>query len=129
MVSLDEVIRTSKVKVCKGRYAYLKVKGANLQNYFMVSRDEDETTVVAEEQDIGSAEYSAIEKWFKLIEVRVSAPFVALGFLAKITEAIAAKGLNVLVISTFSKDYFLVREESAEKAVQALREIGFKVEE
>jgi hypothetical protein len=49
-------------------------------------------------------------KWFKLPEIKVSQPFVAKGFPEKVTGIVAGEGLNILIISTFSKDYALVRE-------------------
>ena len=70
-------------------------------------------------------------KWFKLFEFKVSIPFLAPGFLAKISKTIADKSLNILIVSTFSKDYALIREEDFKVAVKALEEVGFsiKVEE
>ena len=56
-------------------------------------------------------------------------PFYAVGFLAKIAKAIAAKNLNILIVSTFSKDYLLIREEKYKTAVKALKETGFNVVE
>ena len=44
---------------------------------------------------------------------------------SSITQAISERDLNVLVVSTFSKDYFLVREECINTAISALRELGF----
>ena len=124
-MKLDEVIKTSTVIVHAGRYAYLKAKGKQSGDHFLVSQDKDEVTIVTEEGNLESVNYDSAEKWFKLIEIQVSAPFVATGFLAKVTGAIAAKNLNLLVVSTFSKDYILVREEEHEIALQALSEAGF----
>jgi hypothetical protein len=92
-----------------------------------VARDEDEVTVVTEEANVGCIAYDSDVKWFSLIEIRVSLPFVAKGFLAAVTGAIAGKDLNNLVVSTFSKAYFLVREESLQTALGALEEFGFPV--
>lgn len=126
--TLDEVIKSSKVIVHKGRYAYLKAQEITLNNHFLVSQDKDEITVVTEEKNVPNTKYEKDVKWFKLIEIKVSLPFLAKGFLAKVTKTISDKNLNVLVVSTFSKDYILVREETYETAVEALREVGFPVE-
>jgi hypothetical protein len=64
----------------------------------------------------------------KLIGLKVSAPFYAVGFLAAVAGAITAKGCNNLVVSTYSKDYVLVTLAHFEKARQALLELGFKEE-
>lgn len=126
--NLDEVIKSSKVIVHKGRYAYLKAKEDEINNHFLISKDEDEVTVVTEEKNVPNTKYEKDVKWFKLIEIRVSMPFITKGFLAKVTKTIADQDLNVLVVSTFSKDYILVREETYEIAVKALKKVGFPVE-
>ncbi len=122
-----DVIRTSQVVVRPERYAYLRTVERPAGPAFMVSHDGDETTAVVREADVPQTPHSKIESWFRMLEIRVSQPFIALGFLAAITRAIADRGLNVLVISTFSKDYVLVRDDALEIAVEALRELGFPV--
>ncbi len=128
-VALNEIIESSSVIVRKGRYAYLKAKERTLNEHFLIAQDDDEVTVITEEKNVAKTLHEKEVKWLKLIEVRVSKPFAAKGFIAAITKAISDKGLNVVVASTFSKDYFLVREEALDAAVKALREIGFKVEQ
>ncbi len=124
--SLNDVIRSSRVVVRRGRYAYLKARAqTEFANHFLIARDQDEITIVTEEAYLPQTSFEEHVKWFKLIEIRVSQPFVAKGFISRITQASAERDLNVLVVSTFSKDYFLVREEAIEPAVTALRELGF----
>ena len=127
--SLQEVIKSSKVIIHKGKYAYLKAKeSSSLDRHFLVSQDQDEITIVTEEKNVENVKYEEEVKWFKLIEIKVSLPFLAKGFLANVTKTVADKDLNILVVSTFSKDYILVREETHEIAVEALKEAGFPVE-
>jgi len=128
-LKLEEVIKTSKVLVHKGRYAYLKGTQEPVGNHFLVSKDKDEITIVTDEKNVNDVKFTESVKWFKLIEIKVSLPFVAKGFLAKVTKTITDKNLNVLVVSTFSKDYILVREETYEVAVEALKKVGFPIEE
>ena len=125
-INLNDVIRTSRVVIRRGRYAFLKTRtDPEHADHFLITRDQDEITIVTEEKNLPHTSFEDDVKWFKLIEIRVSQPFVAKGFIACITRAIAEQDLNVLVVSTFSKDYFLVQEESMEKAVTALRNLGF----
>lgn len=128
---LQEVIKDSTFVVHPGMYIYAKVSGApRLEDAFMLSRDSDETTAVFEASK--SDRFIVIEQnkdLRKLIEIKVSAPFYAVGFLAAITKAISAKGCNNLVISTYSKDYILVTEAHFEQARQALVELGFSANE
>lgn len=124
---LHKIILKSKVIVHKGRFAYLKGNATMINGHFFVARDKDETTIVTEEKNLKTVNYEKDVKWFKLFEIRVSAPFVAKGFLAKVTKTIADNDLNVLVVSTFSKDYILVREETWKTAIKALEEVGFPI--
>jgi hypothetical protein len=124
---LDEIIMSSKVVVHKERYAYLKAIKPVKGKHFLVSQDDDEVTIVTEEKNVSSVEFEKSIKWFRLFEISISKPFLAKGFLAKVTKTIAEAGLNILVVSTFSKDYILIKEEDSGKAVDALKSIGFMV--
>ena len=125
--TLDEVIKASPVLVHRGRYAYLKGNENELKNHFLISQDNDEITIVTEEKNIVKTKYEKEVKWFKLFEFKVSIPFLAPGFLAKISKTIADKKMNILIVSTFSKDYALIREEDFKVAVKALEEVGFSI--
>jgi len=123
--NLDEVIKSSPLLVHKGRYAYLKGNEKELKNHFLISQDNDEITIITEEKNILNTKHEKEVKWFKLLEFKISTPFLAPGFLAKISKTIADKGLNILIISTFSKDYVLIREEDFKIALKALNKVGF----
>ena len=121
-------IKASKIIVRPGRYAYLKAQEAvDLGKHFFVSQDEDEVTVVTEEEYVKEVSFSDRVEWFKLLEIRVSKPFLVKGFLAAISKTVADADLNVLIISTFSKDYVLLREESVEEGLKALEGLGFQI--
>lgn len=128
--NLEQIIRTSLVRIMPGRYAMAKLASAPMLSrecFFCVTTDDDETTVIVDEACLEKLSYTDVQKWFLLVELAVSLPFFAVGFLAKTTNAIAEAGLNVLVISTFSKDYLLLREETISEALNALKNIGFVV--
>lgn len=124
---LQKIIQNSSYRVVSGSYIYAKVASApKLSDCFLVSQDEDEISVVVEEKKYNTLD--AIERnkdLYKLIELSVSVPFYAVGFLAAVTNAIADKGMNVLVISTYSKDYLLVRIEHELDTVEVLEKLGF----
>ena len=125
---LQEVIRQSSFEVQKGRFVYAKVKTVpDLGKHFMISRDKDEITVVTEEKNL--SELDLIEKnkdFYKLISLNVSVPFYSVGFLATVSGAIAQAGMNILIVSTYSKDYILVREDKLQKAEEVFLSLGFK---
>jgi len=125
---LEQIIQQSKVTLLPGRFAMAKVRGVKDWNgMFMLTNDEDEITIVADEHQIANVHYLDVQKWFRLVRLAVSVPFFSVGFLSTVTTGIARKGLNVLVISTFSYDYLLIRDEDIITALNALQEIGFSV--
>lgn len=124
-VNLDYEIFKSKVIVHRERYAYLKTKKSVKGRFFMVSEDRDEKTIIATEQQMKKIKYEKAVRWYTMFEVRTNTPFECVGFLARITNSMAKMGLTVLIVSTFSKDYVLIKERETSTAVEAFREAGF----
>jgi uncharacterized protein len=127
MTNLNKIINETKVLVHKERYAYLKSKEKNIKNHFLICQDKDEITIITEEKNIINTKFEKSVKWFKLFEFKVSKPFLATGFLAKITKTIADKKINILIISTFSKDYCLIKEKDYKIALQTFKNEGFTI--
>lgn len=94
----------------------------------MVSQDKDEITVVTKKENIKDLNVLELVGDYKLIEFKPAVPFQTVGFLAKIAEVIANQGMNILIVSTFSKDYIMIKEELLEKGLQALKNTGFPIE-
>lgn len=124
---LQEIISKSSFQVINGWYVYAKVRSLDDNTgHFMVTRDKDEITVVTQTknvEDLDLIEHN--QHQYQLLTLNVSVPFYAVGFLAAITETIAQEGLNILVVSTYPKDYIFIREGGLEKATQALIKLGF----
>lgn len=127
---LEKVVKSSTFRVYDGSWIYAKVAGQpKLEDCFMLSRDKDETTAVFEANKKDQFEIAEQNKDLRrLIEIKVSAPFYAVGFLAAVTNAISSKDCNNLVVSTYSKDYVLVTEAQFETAKAALLELGLAEE-
>lgn len=127
---IDKIIGQSSFIVHAGRYIYAKVsKAPTIDSHFLVSKDKDEITLVTREENL--KELNLIEKnkdFYSLIELKVSVPFYSVGFLATVSNTIAKEGMNILIVSTYSKDYILIREDRTEKAKKVLLSLGFKKE-
>ena len=89
---------------------------------------EDEITVITAKENLKELNALEIVGDYKLIEFKPAVPFQTVGFLAKIAETIANEGMNILIVSTFSKDYIMIKEELCEKGISALKNIGFPIE-
>ena len=79
---LAKVIRNSKARVHPDKFAMVRLKSSffHTTDYFLIAQDEDETTVVLSQKDVDLIEYDDIQKWFRLVEIAVSAPFLRLDF-------------------------------------------------
>jgi hypothetical protein len=60
---------------------------------------------------------------FALITLRVKSDLMAVGFLAKITGALAKEGISVNAISAYHHDHLLVPYERKEDAMKVLRSL------
>lgn len=127
---LRQIIQQSSFEVEDGVYVYTKVSSKPTTNHFLVTQDKDEITVVTTEDKLG--ELDLIERNnddYKLISLNVSVPFYSVGFLATVSSAIAKEGMNILIVSTYSKDYIMVKEDKLEQVRKVLLELGFKENE
>lgn len=52
--------------------------------------------------------------------------FTMVGVLAAVSGILAEGGIQILAVSTFNTDYFFVKQENLEKAVQALELAGHR---
>ena len=57
---------------------------------------------------------------FKRITLNVHSSLTAVGFLARITEVLAAQGFSVNVISGYYHDHFYVQSDQAQSALETL---------
>jgi hypothetical protein len=91
----------------------------------MIARDPDEVTVIVEESAILESRALETDGGYRILEIKVATGFESVGFLATVTRALAEAGVSILVVSTYSKDYVLVKEESVAAGLKALSGIGF----
>lgn len=125
---LRGIIKDSTFEVIDEIYVYAKVKKmSEVGECFAVIKDRDEITVVAEKKNLKHLDLiEKNEKDYCLIALNVSIPFYSVGFLAAVSNAIASAGMNILILSTYSKDYILVKYSEKSKAVNALTKLGLK---
>ena len=127
--ALRKTINSSPFVLHPQRYTVLQVqKCSNPQPHFLVTHEAEEVTVITTEKQRGllQAEILQEQVWFQLIEFKMSTPFETPGFLAAIASKLASRHLNILMVSTFSKDWLLLKEENLEAGLSGLHELGFQ---
>ncbi len=125
---IDKIIKESTFRVEEGRFVYAKVsKDPIVKNHFMVSKDANEITVVTKEKNLSELTLIECNKdFYRLIALNVSVPFYSVGFLATVSQAIAKEGMNILIVSAYSKDYILVKDDKIENVRSVLLKLGFQ---
>lgn len=125
-MELKKIICNSTYEVLSGIYSIAKVNSDfKCNDIFMVSRDSLECTAIYK---MGTALKGIIEEKrnYKLIAVNVAVPFYAPGFIATISQQLAQKNISVLVVSTYSRDYFIVSTVNLDETVIEIEKLGIK---
>lgn len=127
--STAEVIAASTYRRMPGVYRYVRVREVrHPERHLLVTRDEREITVVTlSEHLIDEPVLETSARSWVLFVVDCAKPFFCVGFIAHTTAYFAKSGIDVLVVSTFSRDYFMVQREHADQAEQVLQDAGFAV--
>ena len=127
--ALRKTINSSPFVLHPQRYTVLQVQEcSNPQPHFLVTHEAQEVTVITTEKQRGLLQSDILQEqaWFQLIEFKMSTPFETPGFLAAIASKLASRHLNILLVSTFSKDWLLLKEEDLEAGLSGLHELGFQ---
>lgn len=123
-----EVISNSTFEIQPGIYVYAMVHSMpKSDEHFLVTKDDDEITVVTRAEYLKKLEVIERNKDdYCLIALNVSIPFYSVGFLATVSAAFAKNGHNILIVSTYSKDYIMVRNDLRKNAEKILLSLGMK---
>ena len=90
----------------------------------MLLRDAYEVTLLVEEADWQTMRHAArearVEGSFRLVTLNIELAWNVVGYLARVTEILAAEGIPVGVLSAFSRDHLLVRQDDLGRALRVL---------
>lgn len=126
--ALQEVIEASWFTIGDGVYVYTKVRQVtHVQDHLMIINDGEEITIVTRQENVQQLDLIEAnkEKW-RLINIRCGNPFYCAGFIAYITSSLAARGIDIVITSSYSNDLVLVMEKDLSESIQVLIENGFQ---
>ena len=125
----DNHVKNGKIFIWKGKFAVLKSKKP-FPLAFANIKDKSETTVILDQSKInGCKNIIKMEKGWKLLTFDMVLPFGAVGFLAKISKAMAEENIGIMAISSFSTDHILVKAKDLDKAIKKLGSLGMAIKE
>lgn len=96
------------------------------ESNFMLLRDPFEVTLLVEEADWRAMRHAArdakAEAGFRLVTLDVKLGWDVVGFLAHVTQILAAANVPVGALSAFSRDHLLIKQDDLGTALRVLGE-------
>jgi hypothetical protein len=134
---VEELLRRTRVEVAPATYFLIGLRHQDwtrlLENPelspsgsspFMLLRDEHEVTLLLDEADWQRMRHAArearVEGGFRLVTLDVELDWQVVGFLARVTEILAAANIAVGTLSAFSRDHLLIKQDDLGTALRVL---------
>ena len=127
-MQLEDYFQKGKVYVWKETFAVVKAKRP-LPNAFAVIQDKNEITVVIDQSRINNEDVIEVEEGWKLLTFDMILPFGLVGFLARVSQALADEKISIFALSAYSTDHILVKHRDLAAAIKKLENLGCIVEE
>jgi hypothetical protein len=135
----DELLRRARVLVAAETFVLVGLRhedwrrllenpelSPRVESNFMLLRDPFEVTLLLEEDDWRSMRHAArdakVEGGFRLVTLDLELGWDVVGFLARVTELLAAAEIPVGALSSFSRDHLLIKQGDLGKALRVLGE-------
>ena len=113
----------TELTVCK----VTSVDDVDLSGEFVfVGKTDEEISIVCETRNVPTRAVEREDGW-RCFRIQGVLDFSLVGVLAKIADVLASEGIGIFVVSTFNTDYILMKEESFERALDALMAAGYSV--
>lgn len=130
----EDFLKNARAYFWKESFAIIKAKHTHPEAFANII-DKDEITVIIDQSKLRNTSLSEIENQdlseneigWKILTLDVVFPLDTVGILAKISGALAERGISIMTISAYSRDHFLIREKDMEAAVSALELLGITV--
>ncbi|MDX6694396.1 MAG: uncharacterized protein QOF02_1999 [Blastocatellia bacterium] len=136
---VTELLRRTRVEVAPATYFLIGLRHEDWQRLlenpelsprgsapFMLLRDEREVTLLLDEADWQTMRHAArdarIEGNFRLLTFDIELGWQVVGYLARVTEILAAANVPVGALSAFSRDHLLIKQDDLGKALRILGE-------
>ncbi len=91
---------------------------------FMIFRDKWEVTLLVDDIDFKTVRHAIRDAKtqgnFRLLSFDVELGFETIGFLAQITKILAEADISIVVLSAFSRDHLLIKQNDLAKTLKIL---------
>jgi len=127
LLRIEDYLNNGEIFVWKEKFAIAKTKRP-IKGAFAVVMDRDEITTIMERDKLPLDPVVEVDEdnW-RIITFDMLLPLDLVGFIAKISNAIAEEGVNILYISSYTRDHLLIQEKHLPTAVAKLEKLGCRV--
>ena len=127
LLRIEDYLNNGEIFVWKEKFAIAKTKRP-IKDAFAVVMDRDEITTIMERDKLPLDPVVEVDEdnW-RIITFDMLLPLDLVGFIAKISNAIAEEGVNILYISSYTRDHLLIQEKHLPTAVAKLEKLGCRV--
>lgn len=121
-------VKGIKVVLYPNSFAVVNVRNVPNVDFFAMVKDKRGVTVVLPESELRKIcdILLGCEGGFRLLTFDTILPFDLVGFISKISTALAKAGIGILVFSSYSTDHILIKENDVERALEVLEGLGFE---
>lgn len=125
-MSKNNYFKNGKIYAWNETFAIIKAKKSYPDAFANIS-DKNEITVIIERSKINKNDVIKIENGWKILTFDMILPFELVGFLAKVSQALANAKISIFAISAYSTDHILIKQENLDKAQKILKDLGFSI--
>jgi len=116
-----------KIKISDEKFAVMRSRRVYTDAFANI-KDNGEITVIIGQNKVNDYDIIEIEKDFRLITFETVLGLNLVGFVAKISEVLANENISIFVLSSYFTDHIFVKEQDLNKAVEALKKLGIKID-
>lgn len=132
---IKNIIKKSRIKIFPSEFIIVKLRKndnfnlikifSRINNFYTISKENKEISLIISKKDWNSIKnnfgYYKTEENFKIFYFDINLSWNLIGFIANITKLLAQNKISVGVISTYNKDYFLIKKSKLNKALKIIK--------
>lgn len=111
-------------------FSVCKVEDYSLVNldaeYSFIGKTDEEKSLVCITKDIPPNTIRCDDGW-NGFRIQGVLDFSLIGILSKISSVLADNGISIFAVSTYNTDYVFIKEEKYQKALEVLKQFGYKI--
>ena len=136
-LDVAELLRRTRVEVAPGTFVVVGMRREEWRRLlespelsprpdalFMVLQDPSEVTLLLEEEDWlvmrHALREARVETGWRLVTLDIVLGWNVTGFLARVTEILAAAGIPIGALTAFSRDHLLIKQDDLGRALKVL---------